>query len=64
MLLVYAQYDLTFPLHLSKELIDKFHDSGMSPTVSMLPCGHYSTGMAPFKYLDGYVLTKFLGTRL
>jgi hypothetical protein len=63
-LLVYARYDLSFPLHLSKELIDKFHACGMSPTVSMLPCGHYSTGMAPFKYLDGYVLTKFLGTRL
>ena len=29
----------------------------------MLPCGHYSTGITPFKYLDGYVLTKFLGTR-
>jgi hypothetical protein len=63
-LLVYARYDLTFPLHLSQELIDRFHASGMNPAVSMLPCGHYSTGRAPFKYLDGYVLTKFLGTRL
>ena len=26
-LLVYAQYDLTFPLDLSKELIDEFHDA-------------------------------------
>lgn len=63
-LLVYARYDLSFPLHLSKELIDSFHEQGLSPSVSMLPCGHYSTGMTPFKYLDGYVLTKFLGTRL
>jgi pimeloyl-ACP methyl ester carboxylesterase len=63
-LLVYARYDLSFPLHLSKELIDRFHACGMQPAVSMLPCGHYSTGMAPFKYLDGYVLTKFLGTKL
>jgi hypothetical protein len=63
-LLVYARYDLSFPLHLSKELIDSFHAQGLEPKVAMLPCGHYSTGMAPFKYLDGYVLTKFLGTRL
>lgn len=63
-LLVYARYDLTFPLHLSRELIDSFEAMGLSPRVAMLPCGHYSTGMTPFKYLDGYVLTKFLGTRL
>jgi hypothetical protein len=63
-LLVYARYDLSFPLHLSKELIDHFHAAGLAPSVSMLPCGHYSTGRAPFKYLDGYLLTKFLGTRL
>lgn len=63
-LLVYARYDLSFPLHLSKELIDSFHAEGLEPAVAMLPCGHYSTGMTPFKYLDGYVLTKFLGTRL
>jgi hypothetical protein len=25
-----------------------------------LRCGHYSTGMAPFKYIDGYLLTRFL----
>lgn len=63
-LLVYARYDLTFPLHLSKELIAKFRDSGMQPEVAMLPCGHYSSGMTPFKYMDGYVLTKFLGRHL
>ena len=63
-LLVYARYDLSFPLHLSRELIDHFHAAGFAPSVAMLPCGHYSTGRAPFKYLDGYLLTKFLGTRL
>ena len=63
-LLVYARYDLTFPLHLSKELIAQFRAAGQNPQVAMLPCGHYSTGMTPFKYMDGYVLTKFLGTRL
>ncbi len=32
--------------------------------VFALPCGHYSTGSAPFKYVDGYVLTKFLRRNL
>jgi hypothetical protein len=30
----------------------------------MLPCGHYTTGKAPFKYLDGYTLTKFFVSKL
>jgi hypothetical protein len=30
----------------------------------VLPCGHYSTGASPFKYLAAYVLTKFLHANL
>lgn len=59
-LLVYARYDLTFPLDLSRELIDEFNRRGLAPDVASLPCGHYSTGMAPFKFLDAYILIRFL----
>jgi hypothetical protein len=59
-LLVYARYDLTFPLDLSRLLIDEFRRRSIAHEVRALPCGHYSTGAAPFKYLDGYVLTRFL----
>lgn len=59
-LLVYAKYDLTFPLDLSLMLVDEFARRALPHEVAMLPCGHYSTGTAPFKYLDGYVLTRFL----
>jgi dienelactone hydrolase len=59
-LLVYARYDLTFPLRLSQQLVEGFRARGVPHQVTVLPCGHYSTGIAPFKYLDGYVLTKFL----
>jgi hypothetical protein len=59
-LLVYARYDLTFPVDLSRTLVDEFARRGLPHEVAALPCGHYSTGSAPFKYLDGYVLTKFL----
>ncbi len=59
-LLVYAKYDLTFPVDLSRILVDEFRKRGLPHEVAVLPCGHYSTGSAPFKYFDGYVLTKFL----
>lgn len=59
-LLVYARYDLTFPVRLSRQLIDEFHRAGLEPQVAALPCGHYSTGVAPFSWLDGYTLIRFL----
>ena len=59
-LLVYARYDLTFPVHLSRELIDAWREHGFPHEIAVLPCGHYSTGMTPFKWMDGYVLTRFL----
>ncbi len=63
-LLVYAKYDLTFPVDLSRSLVDEFRRRGVEPDVAVLPCGHYSTGVAPFKYLDGYYLAKFLTQNL
>jgi len=59
-LLVYARYDLTFPVDLSRTLVEEFTRREIPHEVTVLPCGHYSTGSAPFKYLDGYVLTRFL----
>ena len=59
-LLVYASYDLTFPVDLSRILIDEFGRLGLPHEVRVLPCGHYSTGIAPFKFLDAYLLTSYL----
>jgi dienelactone hydrolase len=59
-LLVYAKYDLTFPVDLSQTLIDEFRRRQIPTEVAMLPCGHYTTGHAPFKFLDGYYLARFL----
>jgi len=59
-LLVYARYDLTFPVDLSMSLVDAFAERGLPHDVAVLPCGHYSTGMAPFKFMDAYLLTRFL----
>jgi dienelactone hydrolase len=59
-LLVYARYDLTFPVDLSEQLVAEFARRGIAHEVAALPCGHYSSGVAPFKFIDGYLLTRFL----
>jgi hypothetical protein len=59
-LLVYARYDLSFPVHLSRRLVEGFRASGQDPSVFVLPCGHYSTGIAPFSWLDAFALIRFL----
>ena len=59
-LLVYARYDLTFPVDLSQDLVREFREMNVPHELAILPCGHYSTGKTPFKYLDGWILTRFL----
>jgi dienelactone hydrolase len=63
-LLVYAKYDLTFPVDLSRELVGEFNRRGIAHELAVLPCGHYSTGVTPFKFLDGFVLARFLDRSL
>ena len=63
-LLVYAKDDLTFPVRLSTMLVEDFRRRGIPHHVAVLPCGHYSSGKAPFKYVDGWVLTRFLARSL
>jgi hypothetical protein len=59
-LLVYARYDLTFPVDLSEDLVRAFRDLHVPHEVAVLRCGHYTTGKAPFKFVDGWILTRFL----
>jgi hypothetical protein len=63
-LLVYALYDLTFPVALSRALVGEFDRLGIAHELKVLPCGHYSTGVTPFKYLDGFALCRFLNRAL
>lgn len=63
-LLVYARYDLTFPVERSRALVAEFARREIPHEVAVLPCGHYSTGLAPFKYLDGWWLAGFLRKNL
>ena len=63
-LLVYARYDLTFPVDLSRRLVDEFTRQGVQHQLLVLPCGHYSTGVTPFKWMDGLTLCRFLARGL
>jgi len=59
-LLVYARYDLTFPVDLSRELVRQFDAQQIPHEIAVLRCGHYTTGKAPFKFVDGLILSRFL----
>jgi Alpha/beta hydrolase domain containing 18 len=59
-LLVYAEYDLTFPKEYSLQVVEAFRRIGLNFTPKVLPCGHYTTGETPYKYIDGWYLGSFV----
>ena len=63
-LLIYAKYDLTFLPEFSRQVEEEFHRHGTDLKSVVLPCGHYTTGEAPFKFLDGYHIVRFLAKNL
>jgi hypothetical protein len=63
-LLVYALFDLTFPVSLSRLLVSEFRMRNVPHETVALPCGHYSTGVTPFKWMDGLALCRFLNRAL
>jgi len=60
-LIVYARYDLTFLPEFSRQVVAEFKRHQLDYKATALPCGHYSIGEAPYKYLDGWHLASFLG---
>jgi len=61
-LIVYAKYDLTFLPEFSEQVVTEFKRHHLDHKVAVLPCGHYTTGETPFKYMDGWQLASFLRT--
>jgi dienelactone hydrolase len=59
-LLIYGKYDLTFLPEFSRQVEQEFQRRGTHVKTVVLPCGHYTTGETPFKFIDGYHMVKFL----
>ncbi len=59
-LVVHAAYDLTFPLEYSLDVLKNFDALKIDYISRVLPCGHYTTGETPYKYIDGWYLGSFV----
>lgn len=59
-LVVHATYDLTFIRDLSLDVLKSFKTHNVDFVSRVLPCGHYTTGETPYKFLDGYYLGHFV----
>jgi hypothetical protein len=59
-LVVHAKYDLTFLEEFSLDALAKFKEYGIDYVSRVLPCGHYTTGETPYKYLDAWYLGSFV----
>jgi hypothetical protein len=59
-LVVHSRYDLTFLEQYSLEVLRSFSALGVDYVSKVLPCGHYTTGETPFKFIDGWYLGSFV----
>ena len=59
-LVVHATYDLTFLEKFSLKVLEEFRRLGVRHESRVLPCGHYTTGETPYKFLDGWFLGSFV----
>lgn len=63
-LFIYARYDTTFPARFSEQVVKKARELKLDHKVVAMPCGHYTLGETPFKFIDGYHLCNFLKRNL
>lgn len=61
-LIIYAKYDMTFLPEFSEQVVREFEKHELDHKVVVLPCGHYTLGETPYKYMDGWQLANFLRT--
>ena len=59
-----ARYDLTFPVDLSKRVIEEVRSLGIDLDVVWLPCGHYTTAELPWKAIDAWKIASFMRKHL
>jgi len=57
-MVIYARYDLTFPPEFSRQVVAEFTRRKLDFDSVELPCGHYTTGEFPYKFLDAYYIVR------
>lgn len=57
---IYTLYDLSFPVELSRNTIKSLREHKIKHSKTTLPCGHYTLGESPWKFIDGYKIVSFL----
>lgn len=63
-LFLYTRYDTTFLPEFSREVVASIARTGVDHKVVVLPCGHYTLGEFPFKYVAGYQICSYLARNL
>ncbi len=63
-MMIYTNYDQTFLPEFSRQIADEFRRRKLDTEIKALPCGHYTLGETPFKYMDGYVVCRFVAKAL
>jgi len=59
-LVIHAKYDLTFLPKYSEQVLANFAKNGIEFVSKVLPCGHYTTGEFPYKFIDGWYIGSFV----
>lgn len=63
-LFIYTTYDTTFLPQYSREILSCVKQSGAPHKLVVLPCGHYTMGETPFKFIVGYHIISHVARHL
>jgi hypothetical protein len=59
MLVLSGRYDLSFPFHLTRQSFEEFDRHRVPYERVLLPCGHYTMALSPFREIVGFQIVKF-----
>jgi dienelactone hydrolase len=59
-LMIHTAYDRTFLPEFSRKIAAEFRSRKIEAEIRCLPCGHYTLGESPYKYMDGYLITRYV----
>jgi hypothetical protein len=60
-MMIHTAYDRTFLPEFSRKIAAEFKRRRVDARIHCLPCGHYTLGESPYKYMDGFLVTRFVG---